>query len=192
MMANVRSFLALVAAALSFLCAPAMAADDLDCVDSGYSTGDQARLDESARDFDLAAWGTKGPPADVMDIIVVRVRACATLHNWSDEAADNALAFKMARFCLEGSEQNGSLSAGHIAALRKSVTPEDMKRGKALFVEMSNATREGTSAPSDSLDMLVGRIILRSGVPVEKARLAGGWLGAIFMCAHFAALFDAA
>lgn len=184
-----RSLLALLGAASFCAVAPARAADNLDCVDSGYSTADQARLDGFAKSFDLAAWSTQGPPADIKEMVIDRADACAQLHGWSGEAVGYALVFKMARIGLAGSEQNGGLTAGQIAGLRKSITPQDMQKGKLVFGQMMQARRDGTAMPAESPEMFVGRLILRAGVPVEHATAAGGWIGATILSAHFAELF---
>jgi hypothetical protein len=193
MAAIMRSLLALLGATLSFVGAPtpALAADNLDCVDGGYSAADQARLDGFAKGFDLAAWSTQGPPADIKKMVIDRTDACAQLYGWSADAVSYALVFKMARIGLAGSEQNGALNAGHIAALRKSITPQDMQKGKLAFGQMMQARRDGTAMPSESPEMFVGRLIMRAGVPIEHATAAGGWIGATILSAYFAERFGA-
>ncbi|UKK85656.1 hypothetical protein L7H23_05990 [Sphingopyxis sp. BSN-002] len=187
-----RLLIALAGTALTFVGAPAFAAENLVCVDSGYSVADEARMDGFVSGFDLVAWGKEGPPADIMQMIVARADVCSKLYGWSDEATRYAVAFKMARVGLAGSERNGVLDSNQIAGLQKSITREDVQKGKLVFGQMANAYRQGSTMLTESPDMFIGRLILRSGVPAERAAAAGGWIGATILCAHFTELFDAA
>jgi len=187
-----RLFVALTVATLPCVGAPVRAAENLDCVDSGYNAPDQARFGSFVKGFDLVAWAAQGPPADIMQILTTRVSDCAKSNGWSEAAARYAMAFKMARVGLAGAEGSGLLNANDLAALRKSITPADFEKGKFLFGQMSAAHRSGAKMPSESPDMFVGRLIMRSGVPAERATAAGAWIGATIMSTHFAELFGAA
>ena len=189
---TIRSFLALLAAVWACVAMPAWSADNLDCIDSGYGTAEQARLDSFAVGFDVVVWGTQGPPADILEMLRAKAETCAKLHDWSVEAANYAIAFKMGRIGLAGMESNGTLSADHLTRLRSALLPSDVQKGKMLMGQMATAYHEGREMPLESPDMFIGRFIVRSGVPTELAWAAGAWASAVFGCERFAELFAAA
>lgn len=177
---NVLARLGACAFAFALANTSTMAAEHIDCVDSGYIAEDQATLDGYIDGFTIEAWGAGGPPSNVMTIIAARVRTCGASNGWSLDAMQDALLYKVASVGMAGVESASPLSAEQFAQLDDAMTPDDKVEIAKIFDSMRQAQAEGRiyEAPKQSPEMFIGRLILRSGIPAspENSRWAGGWL----------------
>lgn len=194
-MISLRTMAAAIAALGVTMGAPADAAENLDCIDKGYTAEQQAVLDAYIGRFNMESWSKNGVPSEVLTVIVDRVRACASMHGWSAEAAQHALLFKLARIGVAGVETTGPLSPAQILQVRNAMTAEDKIKVRAIFGAMVKAYGEGTleRSPRETPDMFIGKLILRSGIPTttKNVRAAGGWLAASVLVEQYAEFFAA-
>ncbi len=191
----VRHLITAIATTSALIGVNATAAENLECINGGYSAAEQATLDNFVANFSMETWGKGGPPSEIRAVVGDRAKACAKSYRWSPEATHQAMLFKLASIGLAGVENNGPLSTDQIRLLESAMTADDKMRIRAIFDGMEKAQREGQSldAPTRSADLFIGKLILRAGIPgsPENARAAGGWVAAKALRGRYAESFAA-
>jgi len=194
-MPSLRPLAGMFAALATYMSLPAQAAENLDCMDSDYSSADQAVLDDFIAGFSMDSWAQEGVPDDLRVVLSNKAKACEAANAWSPAATQHALLFKIASVGLSGVEATSSLTPAQFGQIKKAMTPADQVRIRAIFQEMWEAQRAGrpTQATAQSADMFIGRLIVRSGIPgsSENAKVAGGWIAANVLRDQYAENFAA-
>ncbi|MGB7374906.1 hypothetical protein [Pontixanthobacter sp.] len=164
-----RHVLTPLALAAAILPATAHAADQLDCVSSGYSAQQQAVLDAHVAAFEISDMDTQKRPVEVISIIEQRAQQCARQLGWSDAASDAAGLYHL-----------GSLTAGSIrrkhpeaAAVMDKIDTDLSDADRERFWSiMTSATGAGDTKKQPTSDdfMFIGMVIMRFQPDVDTAQ----------------------
>ena len=171
----------LIAMALSGA-APARAATNLACMDSGYTAEQQKLLDAAAVQMTAKDGKPNSATDQSMMIIMTHAGTCAHLSNWSPEAVKLALFYKLFSQMVAALDAKIGLSPDqHAQLLNTFASADKTSLRQSLAPVMQQFLRDG-SLPDDETpeqDRLVGSIITASGLHLNRAQTkpVGGWIG---------------
>lgn len=176
-------------ATLALWSSPALAADHLECIESGNSAEQNAYFQNFVDRFHISELSGGGrPPAEMMEIIQGRADACASQHNWSREAAEHSVLFRLTKVLQTALRAHMPISEEQLARYDAIVAGADQARLRRIFgvaVEPAPA--------NDADDEFLGELIARSGMPMTEAnaKFAGAWLASVLVSKHMTEQFAA-
>lgn len=172
---------------------PAHAAENLNCVDTGYDLDQTAVINAFIRDFDVQSFTGTGPLSEAFEerlvatvsVLNVRASQCATDNRWSDEAAQRATIYQMAGMMMRGMEASGLFTVTQVDRLRSGLdvmdpTTHTTMRETVLAAVTANQVVHLQPRERRAFDALVRRM----GIARSDARRIDGlrqWLRANFM-----------
>ena len=186
----------LMAASL-LLPAKAMAAENLDCLATGYSTEAQQRIDNFVGSLRLDGdIGDISPdlPDEIGSDLVSRGADCADLHGWSQQALEFAIISRFLHLFKQGLLANTPLTPIQQARLdRQLASPESEQAreiARRLIIDMFTTRRAPELSEADEL--VFARMALRVGVPATSpgGKFVGGYLVVSAAVDHFASQFS--
>ncbi len=162
--------------------AGAQAADNLDCIDVGYSEAESASLFRFVGSYGLSDWkDDRRIDPEIEAAIVRRVKECANKHDWSYEAIMQAISYKIGEILWSGLDQNTVLEPGQMAQLRDAYSNSD----KARLIEIMRPAVDAIYSsgfvppPSDEDTRYLNEHITgRAGLPItaDVTAYVGAWL----------------
>lgn len=172
---------AMAAAALLMTGAPAGAAENLGCMDAGYSAEDTATSDRFVKTFVMADWMEKGAPPDIIALISGRAGTCAEANQWSPEAIEQAIYYRMGVLLTTALEAQTPLTTAQMNRLHQMFSGPDKAKIVAIMTPAIDAAFSGEPAPEakEADQMFIGRMILRTGIAATDANASfvGSWMG---------------
>ena len=98
---------------------PSAAAENLSCMDSGYSVADKKALATFFDEFTLEAWNEGGAlQQNVAPAVMGHARACGAANGWSSDAIMQAFIYKGVELMIKGLDAKGTLTATQTEKLR--------------------------------------------------------------------------
>lgn len=158
------------------------AAENLGCMDVGYSGTELAAMDRFVEKYGLADWqAAKRLPNDIENSIATRLRYCADANAWPQRAIEQAVYYKVSILTAAAIDKNTPLSSQQMAQLRGAYSSTDSKRLMSIMLPALDAifAVEAVPVPSeDDISYLNEHITRRSGLPInnEVTNYIGAWL----------------
>lgn len=113
-----------LAGALLFLAAsPVAAAEQLDCMESGYSDADSATIEAFIAGFDFRRPNAPAPAYQA--VLSARAEACAAEHGWSNDAKTVALQYRRAAFMDAALRRHAPVSPEAIGRMEAALAATD-------------------------------------------------------------------
>lgn len=167
-----------IAMALMSCPSAALAAENIACVDEGYAQEEAAALDRFYDGFQLAQLEA-GPSPEIVAAVTRRAGECADLHDWSGEAIEDAVFYRFSSIMRTALERHSPLSPSQLRRVSEAVAAADQERLNRIMGDVVEAAMNGRRTPelSDSDAIFVGRVLLRSGVPMTQGN--GEYIGAL-------------
>ena len=172
---------------------PAQAAENLNCVDTGYDLDQTAVINAFIRNFDVQSFTGTGPLGEAFEerlvamvaVLNVRAEQCSTTNRWSNEAAQRATIYQMAGMMMRGMEASGLYTVTQVERLRSGLTAMDATthttmRETVLAALTANQVVRLQPREQRAFDALVHRMGIARG---DAQRIDGlrQWLRANFM-----------
>lgn len=173
-----------MAIALTAFPATAQAAENIACIDEGYSSEEIASFSRYYDSFQFAEI-ERGPPPEILAAVTRRAGECADLHGWSGDAIEDAVFYRYSAIVLAALERNVPFTPSQMRRLNDAFAAADQARLNRIMGDIVEASMNGRPAPaqSESDNLFMGRVLLRSGVPVTErnAEYIGALIGARVM-----------
>lgn len=159
-------------------CPAALAADNLACIEEGYSGEELASFSSFYDSFQVAEL-ENGPSPEIVTAVTRRAGECAELHGWSGEAIEDAVFYRFSFVLHTALERHSPLTPAQMRRVSDAVAGADQERLNRIMGDVVEAAMNGQPAPEQSeSDMIfVGRVLLRSGVPMTQGN--GEYIGAL-------------
>jgi hypothetical protein len=189
-----RNAIKLWALPLAFVAvSPAMAAENLRCMDSGYEQqANQAQAKFVALyDFDKWSKGEAEGATEMMDAVSKRADACADQHGWSPAAFESAVNARLGHLLYLGIERMALLSPTQFTALTKAVDEADRPRLYRMFgiskALVDYETLDADDLPPEADQLYLLGIVQGAGINADSdlGRIAGALIAAR-LTRHFA------
>jgi hypothetical protein len=174
---------------------PAEAADNIACVETGYSEVAQSDIDRLLSSLSLNSFKGGGLPDEMVKIVASRAQECAKIHNWSSEALQLAGLYQLGRLATGALEAKSRIPVSQLNKLREAYKTADraiMNRVMGLSIE-DKLAGNGPSAPSRADQDYFTRLLVRTGIAPDDANadFIGGWWAAQDAVDTFARRFAA-
>ena len=160
------------------------AADNLACIEQGYSAGESASFERFYESLRVENLNSDMPP-DILAAVTRQAGECADAHDWPPEAIEDAVLYRLATILRTALERRSPLTPAQMRRITEAVASADQERLGRIFGAIEEAAMNGEDEPqpSDSDSVFIGRILLRSGVPMTEsnAQYAGAVIGARMM-----------
>lgn len=150
----------IVAASLLAVPASVQAADNIDCISSGYSAQEQALLDGFVADFTIDQFNDPTPPTEMVDVVGERAELCAANHGWSDAAVEAAMMMEISALSERGLRLSAPESAAIVDRVDTDLSAGDRSR---LWGIIDKLASDSADQPSESDFMFLGLKILQLG-----------------------------
>lgn len=138
----------------------AQAADNIGCIESGYSAQDQASLDDFVAGFTIETFEDPKPPAIIKDVLGKRAKVCAAQYGWSDDAAIAALTMQISALSERGLRRSLPEAAAVVDRVDTDLSVDDRKRFWGIVRELGSETNEQIN---DDDSMFFGQSIMMLG-----------------------------
>jgi hypothetical protein len=159
-----------VAIALALIAVPAQAAENIACMDAGYTTEDMATLERHSAALTMDRL-SGGAPQEVISIIATRAGDCADANGWSPDAISDAVLYRSAQFLRTSLARVGPMTPAQLARFDRAVAAADQSRLRRIFGQIErNATNERPPEQgiNNSDAEFLGRIFMSSGMPMNQ------------------------
>jgi len=188
-----RTILPVLIVGTAFSATASRAADNLDCVSTGYTAEIAAEIDSFQGIFNAGnGWGPELPQS-VFGAVTGRAGQCAEQHGWSPEAIEDAVFFQMFSILRGGVARGTPLSSTQMQRVDQALAGPDQERLRAIVGRQVDSVLGGAEAPepTEAENMFIGRLILRAGVPVteENGHYVGAYMASVVMPQVIAARF---
>lgn len=168
---------------LATVAANARAAEHIDCVDTGYEAEQAALLSRVENEFSMAEWSGEGVSAEVLTAVSARAGQCADVHNWSPDAIEQSIFYRLGSLLATGLEKQAPISPAQMERLKEVVRTTDKTQLYAVVGPMIDAGMEGReeSASNQAQLLFLSRLVLKTGMPATKANseFVGAWLAGV-------------
>ncbi|HEV2599263.1 hypothetical protein [Sphingopyxis sp.] len=158
------------------------AAENLACMDAGYSDTEVAAMNRFVENYSLADWQAgKGLPNEVENLLAKHVRKCADSNEWPLRAVEQAVYYKISALTAMAIDANTPLNSQQMVRLGEAYSTADRKRLESIMLPALNAIFAVKAVPPPSpeeIEYLNENITRRSGLPIntEITKYIGAWL----------------
>lgn len=168
-----------LAAALLCLVAPsaARAAENLDCMESGYSEAGWATIEAFIAGFDFRRPNAPAPAYQA--VLSARAEACAAEHGWSTDAKTVALQYRRAAFMDAALRRHAPVSPEAIERMEAALAATDEGQVWQAFLRLAAQRRQDKQANVGALELGVLMPILdAAGLEhnYESGQFIGAWI----------------
>ncbi len=158
---------------------PVAAAENLDCMDSGYDASSAAVIDT----FVAAARADNMRELAVAELdvaIALRARQCADLRGWSDAAAAQAVRYRTGAIILVAFRRNAPIDAAAIGRMDAVIDGADRALLTRTVETMQRIGAGGAGEPSADELALIREVVAAPQVAMttEIGRFIGSWMAA--------------
>lgn len=182
-----KTCLAAVAVMAAAFSAPALAATGLDCLDTGYTTEEQATFAGFEAGFSFVAFQNEEQSEKMLEplnpALGRRAEVCMAQHGWSEKAMEQALFHKISGLLLAAIDRNTVLTPQLHGKLRAFAANGDQARLRRVFAPMVNRANAAQADPDQAkadAEYFVGQLITDGFNPDDTTSLeyVGAWFGA--------------
>ncbi|EIZ79979.1 hypothetical protein WSK_1345 [Novosphingobium sp. Rr 2-17] len=190
-----RSGAAMALAVACALPASAMAATNIECIDSGYSAKDTATLGKYFANFRYETFDN-GAMEKLVPIFAARAGECASEYGWSVDAISDAVFYRTSELLGQALTQRPPYKPEDMKKLETALARADPARMRKIFGPIVQAQIENSKASemSGTDETYLGMLLMSSGLPMEGkhvAEFAGALIGARIMKQIYAEKFAA-
>lgn len=162
-----------------------IAAQNLECISDGYDAAHGREVDAYQNGFRADNGWAPELPGSITVAVSGRAGDCAEQHDWSPEAIEDAIYFRLFTIMHEGMIRNAPFSQAQMQRIDRTIASADQERLRAVVSQIMTSMFGGDEAPeiSDADTMFFGRLVLRSGVPATETNgvFVGAYIGATVM-----------
>jgi hypothetical protein len=167
----------MIAAALAGLglaASPALAARNLECMNSGYSEEQEQIFADYLENFTVASLDEEedeDTPDPLVDPVSDRAVQCTLEHGWSPDAIYYAITYRLAVLLERALELKTPLSEEEMARMNKAIANADQDRLRAILGPDIEASLNNEDGPemSEQDELYLGLLVLGSGLPMEES-----------------------
>ncbi len=181
----------LMASALLAIAAPAHAASNLECMDSGYDAQGTAAIDAFVAGLDFRA--VRAPTAEFDAAIEARAQSCAASHGWNPAAQNVAMRYQRARTLVTALRRGSPVAPDALARIDAAIDATEPQQLRRTMQRMAAFSR-GEGTPPDETDIAtIMPIFTASGMQMnnDAGVFIGGWLASRISTQDLAAEFAA-
>lgn len=148
----------------------AQAAENIACIDQGYTPDEIAEVDRYYDGFQISET-EGGPPPELMTAITRRAGECADTHGWPPDAIEDAVFYRVSLVLRTALERRSPLTPSQMRRVTEAIAAADPSRLDRIIGGIEEAALNGAAAsePSESDSIFMGRLFLRSGVPMTQS-----------------------
>lgn len=161
---------------------PSLAATNLECIEQGYTPGQDKVFNDFYASFTIASLDDEEGSNEHIAPIAARAGDCAQVHGWSPEAVTNAIFYRTSRMLAHALELKTPLMPEQMDRLNEAIANADQARLRAILVPQIEASMKGEEGPAllEQDQLYLGLIVLGAGLPLDQANseYAGALLGA--------------
>ena len=169
---------ALMLAAPMLIATPALAAENLACIASGYSAEQTTAMDTYAASVDFRALADM--PVPIATIIEERARTCAATHSWSAQAQTSAISYYRGAVLQRGLRANSLVTPEKLTEIDVAIDASDQAQLRRTMQRlMLFARREGPGPDAADIGIIMP-ILAASGLAMsnETGTFIGAWIAA--------------
>lgn len=169
---------ALILAAPLLIAVPVQAAENLACMDGGYSAEQTTAMDAYARSVDFRALADM--PAPIAIIIENRAQTCAATHRWSAQAQTSAISYYRGAVLQRGLRANSPVTSEKLTEIDVAIDASDQAQLRRTMQRLMLFAR-GEGPGPDTADIgIIMPILAASGLAMsnENGTFIGAWIAA--------------
>jgi hypothetical protein len=161
--------------AAGLVATPAIAAERIECMDSGYSAAEMAATDAYVAGVDVSG-PAMAAPEPVLQAIRARAAACSSQHSWNAAASQHAYMYRLLSLVRAGLRRRTTLDAAVMARVDAAVDAADITQLVPALMAAADMSRGGTQLTPQQIQLIMSVIDAAQTDPSpESMRFVGAW-----------------
>lgn len=164
---------------------PSHAAENLECIESGYTAAEQKVFDDFYAGFSMGKLDEDGSSDAHIGAISRRAGDCAERNDWQSDAIKQAILYRMSTMLAKALELKTPLTPEQLGRLDKALAEADQEKLRSILGPQIEAGMQGNEGPemSDDDQVYLGLVVLGAGLPLDQthSEYVGALLGARMM-----------